>query len=210
MRVRRHRANHALDETQVLEAPRAAIALDDFLHRTPEIDVDELGSEHVGHERRRIPHCLWIRTEDLHADGALVRPEPQLVERRGILAPDPLGRQKLGHDDVRAERPAQPAERRFGHPSHGRQKQRDLLAHAVRKWHKLFKVTAREKACNVKICHDLRASLISPPHCRPPPASRFDRHTETREAAWSYASSSPRMPSNCNSKAPPRTTFFAS
>ncbi len=63
--------HQGLEQIEVLEAPRATVALHDLFHRASEVDVDEVRAVGVGNERGRITHHGGIGAEDLDADGAL-------------------------------------------------------------------------------------------------------------------------------------------
>ncbi len=135
MRARTNAPDDVGDEREIAEAAGAAVALHDLLHRAAEIDVDEVGCEHIGDECGGIAHRDRIGAEDLHADRVLLGAEAQLGERRFVLAADALGRKEFGDDHVRAEAAAKPAEGRLRHPRHGREvewnrgRQRDREAH---------------------------------------------------------------------------------
>src|SRR5471032_1475930 len=53
-------ANDLLYEPEIPEAPRPAIAFHHFLDRAAEVDVDELGLKHIGHERGSLAHRAWF------------------------------------------------------------------------------------------------------------------------------------------------------
>ena len=145
------RADDGLDEVEILEAARAAVAFHDFLDRTAEVDVDEFGREDVGDERRRFAHRHRIGAEDLHADRALVGPKAQLADRRFVLAANPFGRQEFGDDDVCAKAAAQPAKRRLRNACHGCEVQRHARADRERKPFHSFKLRERRSASNISI-----------------------------------------------------------
>src|SRR4029078_12167749 len=65
MRPRRNSADHPLDELQILEATGSAIATNNLLHRTSEVDVDELGLESLGNKRSSISHRVRLSTKNL-------------------------------------------------------------------------------------------------------------------------------------------------
>src|SRR6185369_12417909 len=64
-RALRDRANDRLHEVEILETSRAAVALDDFLYGTTEVDVDKLRGEDVGDERRGFAHRNRVGAENL-------------------------------------------------------------------------------------------------------------------------------------------------
>src|SRR5512141_2970647 len=127
VRARRNTANHLLNEIEITKAARAPVPPHDLLHGTAEVDVDELGLEDLRHESSRIAHRLRLRTEYLNANRALVSAELELRDGRGVLAPDPFRRKKLGHDYVRAESSADSAERRLRHSRHRREIERHFV-----------------------------------------------------------------------------------
>src|SRR5882762_4983318 len=127
VRARRYRPDHRLDERKIFETARATITPHDFLHGTAEIDVDELWLEHIGHEPSRLAHCEGIRPEDLDADRTLIGAEAELVERRRVLSPDPLCREKFGDHDVRTKAAAESPEWRLRHTGHRREIERDVV-----------------------------------------------------------------------------------
>src|SRR5438094_8919213 len=102
--------NDLLDKRQITQAARAAVAPNDFLDRATEVDVDELGTEHVGDECGRLPHGGGIGAEDLNTDWTLVGAEAELVHRCRILAANSLGGEELRDDDVGAKAAAESPE----------------------------------------------------------------------------------------------------
>src|SRR5690606_29465510 len=100
-----------LHQVEVAQAAGAAVARDDLLDRAAEVDVEEVGCVRLLDERSRLGHRLRVRTEDLHADWALLVGEAQVGVRAVTAAPEALRTDELAHDDVGAEPPAEPSER---------------------------------------------------------------------------------------------------
>jgi hypothetical protein len=135
VRRRHHRADDLLHQVEIAQAARAAVPPHDLLDRAAEVDVDELRLEHVGHEPRRLAHRDRVGAEDLDADRALVGPEGELVERRLVLAANPLGGEELGDDHVRAVPAAEPPEGRLRHAGHRCEIQRHRGVESEREAH---------------------------------------------------------------------------
>ena len=142
--------NDVLDEAKILQAPRATISPNDLLDRAAEVDVDEVRLEYVGNEACGVTHRVRIGAEDLYTDSALVRPEPELADRRLVLATDALRGQEFRDDDVRSMLPAQSAERRLRYPRHRGEDDWNLVVDGVREAH-MGKLTGLWKSCNVKV-----------------------------------------------------------
>jgi len=135
MSARRDRANHRLNERQILETARAAISLHDLLDGTTEVDVDELRLKDIGNQARRLAHCERIRPEDLNSNRTFVCAEPKLVQRVSVLTADSLRGQKLGDDYVRTKATAESPERRLRHSSHRSEVERYVVAYCEWKTH---------------------------------------------------------------------------
>ncbi len=123
-----HGPDDPLDQVEVPEAPGAPVALHDLLHRTPEVDVDEVRRVDLGDERRRVGHHRRIGAEDLDADGPLGLVEAEVVPGPLVVHDDPGGADELADEHVGAEPPAEPAERRLAHARLGREVERGPLA----------------------------------------------------------------------------------
>ena len=206
---RRDRADDLLHEVEVAQAARAAVAPHDLLDRAAEVDVDELGLEHVGHEARRLAHGHRIGAEDLHADRPLVRAErAACAMRRLVLPPDPLGRQELGDDDVRAVLRGRAAgtatpTRRPWAPDRAARRRRAGTESASSK-------ATEPRKCKQRRAFDNRvgarvASLGSTSDAWP---RRRPRHARQHriQRAWNCASSSAKTRSSSSSKGRRRTT----
>ena len=115
-------------------------------------------------------------------------PNRSLLERRFVLAPNAFGGQELGDDDVRAELPAEPTERRLRHSRHRREDTAGISWSTGYGKRIIRKLTGLWKSCNVK---DL-TRLAEPDNfgrlwgagCRCPSCY------ETKGTRWNCASSS--------------------
>jgi hypothetical protein len=121
------RADDAIDEPEVAQASGPAVPLHDFLHRTTEVDIDELGSVVLGDQGSRLGHRSRIGAVDLDGDGPLALLEFGPLEGVADAAADRLAGQELGHDDVGAHRPADLPERGLRHPGHRSQDERERV-----------------------------------------------------------------------------------
>jgi hypothetical protein len=114
-----HRTNDALHQVEVPEAPRSAVPLHHLLHRTAEVDVDELGLIVLGDQAGRLGHCVWVRPVNLDSDRPLDGLELRALECGPDPAADRLRRQEFGQHDVGTHSPADLAERSLRHSGHG-------------------------------------------------------------------------------------------
>jgi hypothetical protein len=80
MRGGADRSDDVAHEAHVLEAAGAPVIPDDFLDRTPEIDVDEIGFEELGDHARGLGHDVPVRSIDLDADRSLDRLKAHIRE----------------------------------------------------------------------------------------------------------------------------------
>ena len=55
-----HRLNDRRHQTEILETPRPSVTTDHLLHRTPEVDVDEVRLIVIRHQRGRLGHTFWV------------------------------------------------------------------------------------------------------------------------------------------------------
>ena len=81
----------------------------DFLHRTAEVQVDEVRTRLL-YDFCRLNHCLDITTVNLNAYGALLVADGQLAKRRFDVAHQCLSTDKFGIDHSGAKPLAQHAE----------------------------------------------------------------------------------------------------
>src|SRR5690606_24521340 len=92
-----------LHEVEVPQAPGSAIAFHHLLHRTSEVDVDEVGGEEVGDEAGGLAHGVRFRSEDLDADGTFLFVEPEIPPGALIALADAVGAHELADDNVGPE-----------------------------------------------------------------------------------------------------------
>src|SRR5690606_3679879 len=71
-------ADHLLDEAEIAQAARSAVATHYLLYRAAEVDVDEVRLEDVGDQSRRLAHRRRVGAEDLDADRVLAGAEAEL------------------------------------------------------------------------------------------------------------------------------------
>ena len=113
---------HFDHQRHVTHHPRPGAAPGDLLHRTAEIDVDDVGPGRLGHAG-----CLDHRFDqvavNLNAYGTLRVVDFEFLERLGRVADQPVRGDKLRVDHVGAEAFAHVTERRVGHVLHRCQKQ---------------------------------------------------------------------------------------
>ncbi|VTR68533.1 hypothetical protein DESC_710029 [Desulfosarcina cetonica] len=89
---------------------RTRMTLQDFLHRTAEIDIEDVGTGGLN-DARRIGHDLRIGTEDLHRERFFGRHAVQQLNGLGRIIDQPVGADHLGAD--------QPAAGTLGQQAHG-------------------------------------------------------------------------------------------
>src|SRR5690606_14532479 len=124
-----------LDQVQVAEAARAAVAADDLLDRTAEVDVDEIGLVVLRDEAGGLGHCLDVGTVDLDPDWPLDLVELAALEDPAYPAADPLRVEELGEHHVGTHPTADPAEGRLGNPRHRGEVERERGPGRVREHH---------------------------------------------------------------------------
>jgi hypothetical protein len=118
----------SLHEIEIAQTAGTAVAAHDLLDRAAEVDVEEVRAIDLLHERGGLAHRHRVGAEDLDADGAFLVVEPEVLVGAAIVAANPLGRNELGHDDVRAIGAAETPERRLADARLGREEERDLAA----------------------------------------------------------------------------------
>ena len=110
-------AEENFEMRQVAQKARAA-ALDDFFHRTAEIDVHVVEAEILG-EGGGGSHHFGIRAEDLRGDGMLVVVEIKVVQGASGIAREAFGAGEFGHDEAAAAETADyAAEDSIGNAGH--------------------------------------------------------------------------------------------
>ena len=116
-----------LDQRQVAQQARAAVALHHLVHRAAEVDIDDVEAQVLA-DARGVGHHLRIGAEQLRGDGVLLRLEGQILAACGVglRAPqrgaDAVRAGELGHDQAAAAQVAdEAAEHRVGDAGHGRQ-----------------------------------------------------------------------------------------
>ncbi len=130
-----HGADDARHQTEILEAARAAVAAHHLLHRTAEVDIDEIRPVVLLHEGGGFRHSVRLGAEQLDTDGPLLLGEERPVVDIPHPASQPFARQELGHHDVGPERPTQSAKRGFRDPRHRSEEQGHTVSHGVRERH---------------------------------------------------------------------------
>jgi hypothetical protein len=124
---RTHGSDDLLHQVQILQAARAAVSAHHLLDRAAEVDVEEVWLVRLLDERRGLGHCRSLGAKNLHPDRPLRGIETQII-------PAPLGATaqtfrayELADDDIRAEAPAQPPERRLADTGLRRQVERRVI-----------------------------------------------------------------------------------
>ena len=109
-----------LHKVHIAKAARSAVPLHDLLDRTSEIDIDEIWTEEIRHQRRSITHRLGVRPENLDPDRPFVLAEPEVLTSLLVSLHDAIGAHELRRYHVGTEPTAKPAERSFAHTRLGR------------------------------------------------------------------------------------------
>ena len=114
-----------LDQRQVAQQTRPAVALHDFLGRTAEVQVDQIEAEvlhHAGGVRKR----RGVAAKQLRRNRVFVAIKREVLFGFLVLVPDDaVSRGELGHHEAAAAQVTdEPAEDRVGDASHRRQDRR--------------------------------------------------------------------------------------
>jgi len=124
-----------LDERKIAKQAAAAVALDHFVHRASEVDIQDVEPEVLAYPRGVGHHCR-IGAEELRGNRVLFRLECQVaLQGFGRLAratggADAVGAGELGHDQpAAAEVTDESPEDGIGHAGHGSQHRRRGDAH---------------------------------------------------------------------------------
>jgi hypothetical protein len=161
----RYRPDDVLNQVQVPQAPRPAVPLDHLLDRAAEVDVEEVGTVHVVHERRRLRHGSRIGAEDLDPDGDALLAEAEVVVRAPVVPANPLGGDELGDHDVGPVTAAEPPERGLAHARLGREEERRVAAgEEVRSvlWHEPSNIPWRQICFNRRTLPGAAGSFDTP------------------------------------------------
>ena len=106
---RAHFAQQSLHQRQVAQQAGAAVALDHFIDRAAEVDIENVEAEILA-DARGVGHDGGVGAEELRGDGMLVRVEAQIFgQRLGGFAgaqggADAVRAGELGHDQPAAAR----------------------------------------------------------------------------------------------------------
>ena len=80
-----HFTQDALDQRQVAQQARAAVALDHFVHRAAEVDVEDIEAQILA-DARGVGHHRGIGAEKLRGNRMLLGLEGQIFQGSGGLA----------------------------------------------------------------------------------------------------------------------------
>ena len=117
-----HLLRHLQQLRNVLQHTRPGTLPGHLLHRTAEVQVDEVRSRLL-HNLRRLDHRLHVAPVNLYAHGPLLVTDGQLADSRLHIAHQRLCRDKLRINHRRPEPLTQHPEAQIGHILHGSQKQ---------------------------------------------------------------------------------------
>src|SRR5579859_2527461 len=137
-----HGTNDAAYQRHVLQATRAAVVADHFLHRTAEVDVDEIGLEQLRHHPGGRRHDGRVGSVDLDPDGPFDGLEAHLGEDALDAEGDTDRRDELGHNHVGPVSAADLPEWRLRHAGHGGQVEGEFRSDRVREVHALERNSA--------------------------------------------------------------------
>ena len=127
-------AGHLDHQGDIAHHTRSGAPTGDLLHRTTEVDIDDIGIGRLG-DPSRLDHRFHQMTVKLDTHGPFGFGDAQFSERLARIADQPVRRDKLGIYHVGTEPLAHIAERRIGHILHRSQEQRAVTQFYVGNLH---------------------------------------------------------------------------
>ena len=118
-------AEHTLHQGQIAQQAGTAVALDHFVDRAAEVEIEDIEPEVLA-DTRRFGQDRGVGAEELGGDGVLVRVEAE-ISLQGLIGltgferrADTVGAGELSHDQAAAAEVAnETAEDGIGHAGHG-------------------------------------------------------------------------------------------